>query len=394
MAKITKRIVDRLQPDQKDFFLWDEELKGFGIRVKPSGAKSYVIQYRNLQGRSRRLTVGMHGRLTPEEARSLARQMLAAVERGEDPQQARQEERQGLTIQGLAKRYLEEHAVPKKKLSSVRSDQELLRNIILPKLGNRKVGDVNRTDILRLHHDLRDKPIRANRAIALLSKMFSLAEAWGLRADERNPCRGVQRYKESRRERFLSEEEISRLSKVLDEREQSEPNTVLAIRLLLFTGCRLGEILTMKWSYVNFEKGLIRYPDSKTGAKTIPLTPHVLDLLLNAPQINDNPYVIWGRVTGKHLINLEKPWRRIRTLAGLEDVRIHDLRHSFASVAAMAGMSLPMIGALLGHNQAQTTQRYAHLAMDNLKHAAEEVAKQIDRAMKAPVRNKVVPLHK
>jgi integrase len=214
--------------------------------------------------------------------------------------------------------------------------------------------------------------------------MFNLAENWALRPDGSNPCRHVEKFKEHKLERFLSETELARLAETLVEAEQARielPSVIAAIRLLLFTGARLSEILTVRWEHVNFEEHCLRLPDSKTGAKTIYLSPPALEVLNGLQRQDGNPYVIIGAKPGAHLINLRKPWHRIRTKAGLDNVRIHDLRHSFASMAVAGGLSLPVIGALLGHTQAATTQRYAHLAADPLKQAANLTGARITAAM-------------
>lgn len=259
-----------------------------------------------------------------------------------------------------------------------------------------KTDSVTRADIAKLHHDSRKTPVQANRVLALCSKMFNLAEAWGLRQDGSNPCRHVQRYKEKKRERFLSGDELARVGSSLTKAEETElPSAILAIRLLMFTGCRLSEILTLEWAMVDLEGGVLNLVDSKTGSKLVALPGPAIDLLLEAPRFQGNPYVIFGKKEGAHLVGLFHIWERIRADAGLEDVRLHDLRHSFASVAAAANMGLPLIGKLLGHTQAATTARYAHLSMDPLKAASEEIARRIDEAMKRePKRSKVIELRR
>ena len=232
---------------------------------------------------------------------------------------------------------------------------------------------------------MRATPGAANRTLALLSKMFNLAEKWGLRPDGSNPCRHIEKYPERRIDRFLSNAELADLGKVLAEDEYGRtelPSSIAAIRLLLFTGCRLSEILTLRWEHVDFENQYLRLPESKTGPKLVYLSPPALDLLSDLKREDDNPFVILGRKPGTHQVNLRKPWGRIRKKAGLEDVRIHDLRHSFASMAVAGGLSLPVIGALLGHSQPATTARYAHLADDPLRQAANIAGGRIAAAMK------------
>ena len=227
-------------------------------------------------------------------------------------------------------------------------------------------------------------PYQANRTLALLSKFFNWCEQQALRPDGTNPCRHVEKYPEHKRERFLSAKELSNLGNALDEEERhqtSSPWIIAAIRLLILSGARLGEILTLEWEHVDFDNAMLRLPDSKTGAKVIYLSPLAMETLQSIPRIEGNPFVVCGHKTGTHLVNLEKPWRRIRAKAGLNDVRLHDLRHSFASVAASNGLSLPIIGALLGHTQPQTTARYAHLAADPLRQTVNLITDEIASAM-------------
>jgi integrase len=221
-----------------------------------------------------------------------------------------------------------------------------------------------------------------------------VAEKWGQRPDGSNPCRHVEKFKERKRERYLSASELLRLGDVLAEAERTRtelPGAIAAIRLLIFTGCRRGEILTLRWEHVDFEKECLRLPDSKTGARTIHLNAPALEILSVVEHQDGNPYVIVGGKPGAHLVNLRKPWQRIRAQAELEDVRLHDLRHSFASVAVGLGESLHMTGKLLGHSQAQTTQRYAHLADDPVKAATKRVGAAIS-GMMAGKTGEVVPI--
>ena len=219
-----------------------------------------------------------------------------------------------------------------------------------------------------------------------VTKMFSMAEVWSWRPDGSNPCLHIKRYKEEKRERFLSAEEFARLGRVLDEilRDGSETRSaVVAIRLLMLTGCRLSEIQKLRWEHVDLEAGELRLPDTKTGGRAVPLAPSAVQLLESLPRDEKNPWVIPGRKPGRHLTDLQHPWRRIREKAELDDVRIHDLRHSFASRALALGEGLPMIGKLLGHTQVQTTARYAHLARDTVKASAARIGDSIDGDLSA-----------
>jgi integrase len=243
---------------------------------------------------------------------------------------------------------------------------------------------VNRAEIARLHHEMRSKPYQANSTLAMLSKFFGWVEKHGLRPDGSNSCRHVEKYRERRRERFLSQAELGRLGDALREAEQERscsPWVIAAIRLLAFTGARRNEILTLRWDHVSEEHERLLLPDSKTGPKGIHLNAPALVVLHEIPRLERNPYVICGEKPGRHLVNLEKPWRRIRAAAKLGDVRLHDLRHSFASVAASGGQSLILIGKMLGHTQSETTARYAHLADDPVRAASDAVARHIAAAM-------------
>ena len=331
------------------------------------------------------MTIGPFGAFTLQMARETAQRMRVDVAQGTDPLSDKQADRATLTVNELSVRYIEEHAKSKKKPKSVYLDEVNLKNYVLPNLGSLRISEVSRNDISSLHHKMIKTPYQANRVLALISKMFNLAEKWGIKQDGSNPCIHVEKFAEKKIERYLSTEEFSRLSDVLHQAKLNKsemPSVITAIMLLIYTGARLNEILTLKWEYVKTDQSCLQLPDSKTGAKTIFLSPQAIEIIDDTERLQHNPYVITGRKKGTHLVNIGMAWRRIRKTAKIDDVRIHDLRHSFASIAVNQGMSLPMIGALLGHTQSQTTARYAHLANDPLKNASNLIGDQISEAMK------------
>ena len=382
-GRITRRTVDALKPGQ---VVWDGELKGFGAR-RIKGAPVYVVKYRAGHGggaRQRWISIGAHSEaLTPEKARAEAKRILGRAADGKDPAATRDAEKAALTIRDLADKFVIGHVQPKLKPTTARDYRRLLREFVVPALGMQRADAVTRADIAKLHQRMGDTPRQANCMLTTVRKMFNWAEVHGHRAENSNPCRLIERFPERARERFLSEAELARLGAALNaaEREGENPFIVGAVRLLIFTGARLSEILTLRWEHVDARHNCLRLSDSKTGAKVIYLNPPALEVLDALPRLSGNPHVICGAVQAAHLVNLEKPWRRIRASADLKDVRLHDLRHSFASVAAAGGHSLQIIGRLLGHSQTQTTARYAHLAADPVRSAGEAVANQIRAAM-------------
>jgi integrase len=383
LCKITKRTVDAAKPGDTNQFLWDTELKGFGLKITPAGLKVYILQYRR-GGRgatTKRVTIGGHGAVTAEQARKIASGLTSTIAAGGDPAAARAAQKGAPTVADLAQRFDREHIATKTKAKTAVEYRRLMTTIVLPALGKRRVRDITRADVSRLHHKHHSTPYVANRLLAVLSKMFTLAERWGERPDGSNPCRHVEQYGEHKRERFLNEAELGRLGDALASFDSS-PYAVAAIKLLVFTGARLSEVLGLRWEWIDMDRGEARLPDSKSGAKTLHLPPPALEVLAALPLVDDNPHVIVGHIHGRRLVDLNRPWRAIRKAAQLDGVRLHDLRHAFASVAAGSGMSLPIIGKMLGHSQPATTARYAHLASDPVKAAAAAVASKIEGGMK------------
>jgi integrase len=383
MPKLTNRTVDAAEVRSSEYFVWDDELLGFGLRVFPSGRKGYIVQYRTGR-RSRRISLGPSAVLACEQARNRAMTIVAAARNGEDPAAKRDTDRKAIAITELADRFDKEHIALRVKESTAREYRRNLKRFILPALGRFRVNEVTRADVAKFHHDLRHIPYQANRCLEIISKMFSLAEMWGLRPDGSNPRKHVKKYAEEKRERFLSPAELNRVGEVLREMESEGvelASGIAAARLLILTGCRLSEIMTLQWEHVDISGKALRLPDSKTGAKVVHLGQPAIEVLRKIAWIEKNPWVIVGTKPGARLTDLQPFWQRVRARAGLKDVRIHDLRHTFASIAVASGQGLPMIGKLLGHTQVQTTARYAHLAADPVKVAADNVAAEISACL-------------
>jgi integrase len=426
-GKLTKRSVDALKSDVRDQFIWDTEIPGFGCKVTPKGARIYVLQYGRL-GRDHRVTIGRHGSdVTAEQARLEALRLRGVVAAGENPTTVNTRGQSASTIADLGERYMIEYAKEHKKPSAVAQDRRNLDNHILPLIGKLLISSVESSDVTRLMRDVaagktkkdektklrgrrivRGGEIVANRVQALLSKMFELAEEWKIRPKGSNPCRGLKHYTENRVERFLSADEFSRLGAALAAAEsgrlmiseanqntastkkrggqrkigpRSEKRSVIAaIRLLLFTGCRVGEILSLQWSHVHLDRRLLLLPDSKTGAKAVYLSDTAIRVLTDIKRDPTSAYVLTGTPPDKPIVSLRKPWVNICTAAKIHNLRLHDLRHSFASIGAADGVSLQMIGALLD-TQPTTTARYAHLAASPLHDAVDAIGAKIAAAM-------------
>lgn len=370
----------------KDAIFWDRDLQGFGVRVYPSGRKVYVVQSRG-PGGSKRVTVGRHGDITADQARKRAAEIIDRIKTGLEPLPASPEQDTGPTVADLADRFMRAHVAVNCKPSTAVRYRGLLKNSIIPALGSMPISSVERGHVAELHYSLRHRPSTANRPINILTKMFNLAEVWGLHPPGRNPCRSVRKYKERKHQRFLTAEELQRLGRVLDEIEaegSAWPPAIAAIRLLILSGCRRNEILSLRWDDVDRTSGELRLRDAKTGGRMVPLTPSAAAVLDAIPRVPDNPWVIAGKKPGKHLRNVNDLWYRLRVRADLNDVRLHDLRHSWASRALALGESLSMIGRLLGHTQVQSTARYAHLAQDTEIASASKVAGSIEADITVP----------
>jgi integrase len=424
-ARLTNTVVDGLENTGKDYVRWCGELPGFGVRVRPTGAKSFIAQYR-VGGRNstaKKVTIGSYGKLTADQARKAAKIILAGAELGQDEAARRSKERAEITVSALCDEYLAE-GCDKKKASTIATDKSRIERHIKPLLGRKRIGEVKRADVEKFMRavangetatDVKTKKQgraivtggkgAATRTVRLLGGIFSFAVERGYLKE--NPRSGVKVFADGKNERFLSLNEIQKLGDTLREaetdglpwrfnegkeakhrpvteenrREKISPVAIAAIRLILLSGCRAGEILNLRWAEVDFDRGLLNLGDSKTGAKKVLLGAPALEILAEIPRLG--PYVIAGADPKKPRSDLKRPWSRITVHSGLDGLRLHDLRHSFASVGAASGMGLGTVGKLLGHASPTTTARYSHLADDPLRRAADGIAGSISAALNA-----------
>ena len=429
-GRVTKRSVDALTcPAGKDReLLWDDALSGFGVIAHASGRRVYVAQYR-LNGRSSRITIGEHGRLTAEEARAEAKRLLGSVANGADPSAKRKAEKAVPTFRQVAEAYQAKHVGRHRKARTAEGYEALLRLHLFPTLGYMRITDIRRSHIETMHDAMADKPGAANRALSVFSAVWNWAatKTYAELALPISPAKGIERNREESRERYLTTEELARLGDVLARAEtvglpyvvdetklkakhapkpenrvrRIDPFAVAAIRLLLFTGARLREILHARWDEIDLERGLLNLSSarSKTGKKAVVLSAPALDILAALPRIEGNPHVIPGETkdaagVGQPRVDLKAPWRAITEAAGLQDLRIHDLRHSHAATGAGLGLGLHIVGKLLGHSQPQTTARYAHLDADPLRRASNSIGAALSGAMNRKPPAEVVAIRK
>lgn len=412
--KLTKTVVEgaALPDGSSRPVLWDSVVHGFGVRLAKSGRRTYVLMYRARgERRTRMLTIGVHGSpWTVDTARAEAKRLLGEVVSGADPAADKQQARRGMTVAELCDLWLAE-GCGTKKASTIVEDRRRIDLHILPLLGSRRADAVTRSDVERFKSAVAtgktkgSRPARkrgrsrisggkgvADRSLGTLGSIFTFGVGRGLRTD--NPVRGIKRFGDKKVKRYLSADETARLGQTLTEAEEAgtNPSAINALRLLALTGCRRGEILALKWEDVDLDARLLSLPDSKTGAREVRLAGPAVALLTGLPRVDGNAYVFPGAVAGEHFKGLQKVWRAVRKKAGLEDVRIHDLRHSFASAAVTAGASLLVVGALLGHKNARTTERYAHVADDAIRARAEATAKRVAALMNGDESAEVVEL--
>lgn len=382
-TKLTKKNLDASQPGEKTYNIFDSEIRGFGVQIQPKGTKTFFLKF-SFQRRQYWITIGQFGReLTLDQARELAQRKRADIANGRNPAAERKLANEGATIRELAKRFIEEHVAPKLKVKTLEIYTWHINKHILPVIGSLKVRSVGVADVRAIHHKLRKTPRTANIVANILSRMLGLAEQWGMREQNSNPCGLVERFQEPKRVCRLEDEDLLALGKALDE-EAANPRgsglyPVAMIRLLIFTGARRGEILGLRWDELNATPGRERIvkrthkTDRTSGAKVIPLNEEAISVLIGIPKVLEADLVFPYNVIDSAECALKRAWTRVRVAAGLPSVRIHDIRHIFASVAIDAGVSEEVIGGILGQKTRDVTARYAHLGQSSVRAGAVTV---------------------
>jgi integrase len=426
MAHLTKRAVDAVEASEKDVHVWDDEIGGFGMKVTPKGRKVFIYQYRfpaGRRGRTRRCTIGRLGDVTPDHARKRARVLAAAVADGRGPYEEELEHRQSaaaeMTMTKLARSWLNgfraQVRAGERSARTLADYESIAERVLLPLIGRRRAKSLTRQDVQQLKATLTERHGTASANLALRALSTLLSHGVEIAQLATNSATGQGQFTTKKRERFLSEVELARLGDALRRAEAeglppapqergnscsprtalvpTSPVAIAAIRLLLFSGMRKGEVLGLKWAEIDSQRREIVLTEHKTsrktGVKRVPLTPEVESVLETAKRWRTSVFVFPGKKPGTAFVGISKVWDRIRCAANLRDVRLHDLRHTYASLAVSQGMSLPLVGSLLGHADAATTSRYAHLHDDPRRQAAEAVSSQIQSALK---REDVEPL--
>ncbi len=422
-VSLTKRRVEKVQPEGRPVFVWDTDVHGFGLHVAKSGLKTFIYQYRTVDDlKSRRYTIGRFGTWTVEAARKEARDLAMRVSKGGDPVSGRRDTRTAETMDKLFDLYLKEHAATKNAASTLNSVSRLLMRAIRPVLGPVKVSKISRSEIARMHHGLKETPRQANHALAVVSKALSLAEVWGMRPINSNPCGSVARYPETHRKRFLTGGEITRVGLALEEAETSglpwrikeatarskrhaKPENqrttiswqaVAVIRMLLMTGARLSEITGLEKSHFDVEAATIALPGAKGGGREAhPISRHVMTMIQKLPVVEGSPW-LFPRDDNPHLhvsvSVIENAWQRIRIRADVEDVRIHDLRHTVGTYASQAGVNAFIVRDLLRHKNVSTTNRYSNFDADPVRHVSDAVGSRIAAALGGVISAEIIPL--
>ena len=381
MPKLTKATIDYSSPKEKNYIVWDTEIKGFGCQILKSGTKkTYVFYYWSpLTKKKGYIKIGCHGNITVDFARNAAKKLAAMVASGVDPKKEKEdkllEEKKSILFSDFFEVFTHKHILVAYK-DKGKNNMGYAKLYILPYFGKKRLDEISPQDIRNFLDSLAHITTTANRCFALLSIAFKKAEVWGYLPLRSNPCTGVNKYKENKKQRFLSDAELKRLEDALIKQLEEEPTsycTVKAIFMILYTGCRVSEILNLKWENVHLRDQYIHLPDTKTGEGARPLNQKAIELLSSMTPKEGNPYVFYGKIPGKQMANIKTAWRTILKRANIKDFRIHDLRHSFASFALKKGVPLVHVSKLLGHRNIATTMRYAHLELEQLKESTNIV---------------------
>ncbi len=390
--RITRKSLDALKPPggPAPEYHFDDTLTGFAVRVSPRGVKAFLVQG-YAAGKLYRRPLGRYPNVAPEKARSRARAILEAMAGGQAPESLKDR----VLVKDALDEWLKVHVDHKLKPRTREDYRKIVDQVLKPALGAEAVAAVERAAVAKIHHDRHGTPRRANYILAVCRSFFSYCEDAGHRPRDTNPARRIRAFPERRRERFLSDGELGTASAAIGALEVEGGLSIYAaaaLRLCLLTGARQGEIRTLKWSEVDLARRLLMLEDSKTGRRSIYLSEPACQILRDLPPIEGNAYVIAGDVEGEPYKNLTRAWIKVRNRAGLPDVRLHDLRHTFASVGAAESLSLPMIGRLLGHRVPATTARYAHLAADPVTQANERVGARLAAVMAAKQDSSAAPV--
>lgn len=380
--KLTKTVVDAAMPQSTDYELRDTVIPGFLLKVTPTGRKVFMLQYRTNAGQRRKPAIGQFGEITVEQARFIAQDWLADVRKGKDPSADKAAARQAPTVREFCTKFIEDYSKLKNSKSTVKSNQGYIDRYILPAFGSKKVRDVTRVDITDLMTKMKGMPVTANRSLSCLRKMFNMAEVWGYRDDGTNPCRHVPKYPESGKTRLITDEEMVALFSYLDRADVGgleHPFVTLAIRLQFAFAARMSEIIGMEWSWVDFGRRRVVWPDSKTGEISKPMSEESFRLLANAPRLENSPFVI------PSIFNPDRPmsphtyatgWRRILDRAGVPHIGTHGIRHRATTEIANSGVSVKIGMALTAHKTVTMFMRYVHTEDDPIRAAAEAVAQR------------------
>ena len=374
---LTKKFIDQIEAQTKVQVFHDAKVTGLQLRVSSTGRKTFYLYFRTKRGTQKRPKLGDYGILTVEQARDTARAMLGEISKGNDPTERHRVN--NLTLIHFFKIFDKNHISKHVKSSTAKTYHSLFKSVIAPSLGRQLLDDITRSQVEEMVAQNDNRRTTANNALVLLRLILDKAQQWEFMSSMRNPCANVTKFKTQAKERFLSDNEIARLVATLDQFDAASlapKNAITIVRLLMMTGCRKNEITRLRWDELFLDEGVLKLKDSKTGKKEVTLSDDANQILAAAPP-NESDYIFPGKDGIEPIQGLQKIWHRIRREAGLQDVRIHDLRHTFASVAVSSGTPLYEVGRLLGHASIQSTQRYAHLERSRLKDSLNKFSQKL-----------------